>query len=333
MILIKLIINKENRIIKMSRCTGRTRIAIYMPTHEEDCWWSQETDETPVRIDASTYAERLIRWEIFRDLKYHVIKEGRVRNDDFNPFHILRPPPNHLLANENVYEWCDENWGTRIELSDGDGWVDGNTIVFEGIIEWPPPIVLIEYLCDEIGFYVEALHFSEENDCWGSTINGITEMNGLEIACIDEEDPEDEEALKIHKLEQELGREFNWDDLTNYCLMRDIDDDQYQFRGLLIDGIYILNNVEFRVDELMDSFIIWKEKYGKEISSGFNDAKHRILDKLDNLQESGKISEGRYLLVCNKLKIVKFTELDYFKGLEQPEWWTQKERSSWGNKL
>ena len=72
-----------------------SRIAIHLPTHEEDSWGEKHS---------ATYAERLVRWEIFRDLKYHIEEVGKYGpTDEFNPFGILRPIPKD--EEENWYKW------------------------------------------------------------------------------------------------------------------------------------------------------------------------------------------------------------------------------------
>jgi hypothetical protein len=287
---------------------SNSRIAIHLPTHEEDCWGEKYS---------ATYAQRLERWEIFRDLKYHIQEEcADGRSDDFNPFKILRPIPKD--QEENWYDWCSENWGTKWDLCEGEGWVEGNTIILDGQTAWCPPIQLIQYLSDELGFDVEALHYSDENECWGETINSVSEFMEMGSDVIDEDDPLDLVALKLQDMEFELGRDLSWDDLTNYCLGRDLDRANYHFSGAWLDSDYIDCQVEWRVDSLMENFTNWKEEYGKEISEDVKGAKHKMIEMLDDLLESKQINEGQYLKACNHLKTVRYSELQEFKDMFLP---------------
>jgi len=285
-----------------------SRIAIHLPTHEEDSWGEEHS---------ATYAQRLVRWEIFRDLKYHIeeVCDGE-RTDEFNPFKILRPMPKD--QEKNWYDWCSDNWGTKWDLCEGEGWVEGNTIIIDGDTAWCPPLELIEYLGDELGFDVEALHYSDENGCWGETINSVSEYFQLGDSSVEEDDPDDGVALKLQDLEQELGRELTWDDLRNYCLGRDLDIPNYHFSGAWMDSDYIDSCVHWRVEELQDSYGEWKENYGVEISEDVRQAKHKMLERLEDYLQSKKINEGQYLKACNHLRHVSYRELQEFKDMFLP---------------
>ena len=283
---------------------SRSRIAIHLPTHEEDGW------DTGVWSSGS-YAQRLVRWEIFRDLKYH-IEEGN-EGDEFNPFGILRPIPKD--EEENWYAWCSENWGTKWDMCDGYGEVDGDTLIIEGNTAWCPPTELIEYLGEELGFDVEALHYSDENGCWGDTIHALSQFYHMNDTNLDSGDSEDEVALKLQELEQEFGRELTWDDLANYCLGRDLDIGHYRFLGDWLDADWIENAVEWSVEELQEAYVEWKKSYGKEISEDVKQAKHWMMERLEDHLQSNKINEGQYLKACNHLKNVTYRELQEFKDM------------------
>jgi hypothetical protein len=72
-------------------------------------------------------------------------------------FNFLRPIPKD--QEENWYEWCVENWGTKWDIADYDSdyWEENNTVTLYGNTAWSPPVSLYEYLVEE-GWQIFAMY-------------------------------------------------------------------------------------------------------------------------------------------------------------------------------
>ena len=292
----------------------RCRIAIHLPEHSGDRLggWDPETD----------MADRLVRWEIFRDLKSAIAVHEADDSKEFEPFSILRPIPDP----EDCYDWCCENWGTKWEMSDGEGWVyHQNTLIIDGDVAWCAPRELIEYLGEELGFDVECQYYSDENETWGDIIwvddCGASSATAMEPTNLRADDEEDELALELQEWEINNGEDLltQWNRLTNYSLGLGLDHQGPHYFGDWLDRGYFDNCAEWRVDCLMEAYTSWKEEFGKEITPEMQNAKHEVLDQLEDLLESKQINEGQYLKACNELKKSSFTQLEKFKDMFAPD--------------
>jgi hypothetical protein len=273
-----------------------SRIVIILPEFDED----------------DTQAQRQIRWEKFRDLKNHILEHGEDEDgENFNPFTVLRPRP--ADQDDNWYEWHSNNWGTKWDLCYGNGVIHGDsTLIIEGQTAWCPPIELLQYLDEELGFIVEAQHFSYENDCWGDTINGISEFNDLHLIHINEDDPENDVALEIQEWENDNGQEITDSILHHYILFGEmVVARPYTFYGEILDSDWINGRVEWEVENGLEKYENWKEQHGNgEVRESFRKMKQNLLELVEQNLELKRINEGKYLEICNKLKNITFQEAE-----------------------
>lgn len=257
-----------------------SRIAITLPDFNEE----------------DTQAQRQTRWERFRDLKNHCYKE-----DDFEPFQILHPRPEE--EEDNWHSWNSENWGTKWGLCHGKGEIFGDkTIIIEGDTAWCPPTELLDYLYDELGFEVEAQHFSWENMCWGDTRGGGHEFHNIHCIHIQQEDPEDEMALRI--------RENPDIDLDSFVLFGETGH-RFVYYGDVLDTDWICDRVEWEVEMALEHYEDWKEEHGNgEVGKGMLSLKNGLLELVEEELESNRIDEGEYLRICNKLKNISINDVN-----------------------
>ena len=246
-------------------------------------------------------AQRQTLWEIWRDLKYHLI-ENRDDYDKLQPFNILRPRP--ADEEDNWYEWNSTHWGTKWDLRLYRFEIEGREITLEGNTAWGPPIYLLEYL-HEIGFEIYADHISLENQNWGYTEDGHTTGHDLYGSCIWEEDEEDHVATKLFEYECENGIIDDHDSLINYIAWGDFDEENHIPQ-------YLREYIDDLASDMFDRYNGWKENFGKNI--GDDDTKslrQSTLEILEDSLEFGKINEGQYLELVNKLKKLNRDELNH----------------------
>jgi len=250
-------------------------------------------------------AMRQIRWERFRDLKNHIIEVDE-DEENFNPFNILHPRP--AEQDDNWYDWNYENWGTKWDLCHGRGEIVGDkTIILEGDTAWCPPLELLNYLEGELGFLIEAQHFSYENNMYGDTICGEHNFHELNnVSGIDEEDPDDEMALKIKEWEDENEEDIADHILHHYILFGEWGDRGYQFYGDILDSDWINGRVEWEAESALEHYENWKEEHVND--EEFNEVKNHILEVIEENLELKRINEGKYLQLCNKLKNIRLQE-------------------------
>lgn len=241
----------------------------------------------------ASQAQRQTMWEIWRDLKYHLI-ENRDENDDkLQPFNILRPRPADQA--DNWYEWNSRHWGTKWDLRDISFEIEGREITLKGSTAWGPPIALLDYL-NEIGFEIYADHISLENQNWGYTEDGDTIAHELHRDWFDEEDEEDDVATVLFDYESEHGIMDDHDWLVNYIAWGDFDSENHIPQ-------YLREYIDDLASDMFDRYDEWKENCEKIIPN--DDIKRLRQSTLENLEESlefGKINEGKYLELVNNLK-------------------------------
>tara|TARA_R100001440_G_scaffold451_1_gene1253 strand:- start:1755 stop:2675 length:921 start_codon:yes stop_codon:yes gene_type:complete len=265
---------------------SRSRIAITLPELEFD----------------DPQAMRQIRWERFRDLKNHIIEVDEDETGNrIEPFNILHPRP--ADKDDDWYDWNANNWGTKWDLCYGHGEILGDkTIILQGDTAWCPPVELLDYLERELGFLIEAQHFSYENNMYGDTICGEHNFHELYSAEIDVEDFNDHMALEIKEWEDENGEDIQDHILHHYILFGEWGDRGYQFWGDILDSDWINARVEWDAERALEDYINWKEQHGN--NQGIKELKNHLLELIEENLELKRIKEGKYLEFCNKLKTI-----------------------------
>ena len=254
-------------------------------------------------FDTMPHSARQIRWERFRDLKNHIIEVDEDETGNrIEPFNILHPRP--ADKDDDWYDWNANNWGTKWDLCYGHGEIVGDkTIILEGDTAWCPPVELLDYLDRELGFLIEAQHFSRENNMYGDTICGEHNFHELYSAEIDEEDFNDHMALEIKEWEDENGECIADHILHHYILFGEWGDRGYQFYGDILDSDWINGRVEWDAESALEHYINWKQQHGyEEAQKEMIKLKNNLIELAEKQLESNMINEGGYLKICNKLK-------------------------------
>ena len=248
----------------------------------------------------ASQAQRQTMWEIWRDLKYHLI-ENRDENDDkLQPFNILRPLPADQA--HNWYEWNSRHWGTKWDLRDISFEIEGRKITLKGSTAWGPPIALLDYL-NEIGFEIYADHISTENQNWGYTEDGDTIAHELHRDWFDEEDDEDDIATLLFDYECQNGIMDDQDWLVNYIAWGDFDAENHI-------PTYLREYIDDLAFDMLDRYNEWKENCGKNPDDGTKSLRQSTLENLEESLEFGKINEGKYLELVNNLKNLNREDLN-----------------------
>jgi len=272
--------------------------------------WSHSRIVITLPVVVENQAQRQTLWEIWRDLKYH-LEVNRDDHDKLEPFNILRPLPADQA--DNWYEWNSRHWGTKWDLCNISFEIEGRDITLQGSTAWGPPIYLLEYL-NEIGFDIYADHISTENQNWGYTEDGYTTAHELHRDWFDEEDEEDDVATELFEYESEHGIIEEYDSLINYLAWGDFDAENHIPQ-------YLREYLGDLASDMFDRYNEWKQNCGKNIPD--DDTKRLRQSTLENLEESlefGKINEGQYLELVNKLKKMnsdELTEVNIFHTLPQ----------------
>jgi hypothetical protein len=281
---------------------SRSRISITLPPFCDDYQW---------------HYQRQIRWEIFRNLRDYIddldlraVQTGPYE-DNFNPFQILRPRP----ADADWYDWNCHNWGTKWDLCHGHGEIIGRpgepkTIIIEGNTAWSPPDELIEYLSDELGFEVEALHISQENGTWGDHDCGNSGIRELNYLNIDEDDSEDPLALEIKSWET-TDEEKLCEILQSYALFGVGSPNafhHYRFSGEILDGQWIYEEIDCMIDDAIENYLKWKDNHNEQADI-IKQLRFTVLELYEKKLETGQINEGTYLKEVNELKDLDATGL------------------------
>jgi hypothetical protein len=258
----------------------------------------------PYHDEADSIAKRQVRWEIWRDLKYYVETE----HDGFEPFNILRPRP--ADQDDNWHQWNTENWGTKWDLRRGAGFVEDETIFLDGRTAWSPPIVLLDYLSDELGFHVEAQHLSWESGYWGDTVNGITERWDMYSDYIEVGDEDSDVANKIFEWECNNERELRETNIMSYLMYGEFDHPRYRWLGDFLEGNRIIDYFEDTAVILMNHYDEWKQEHSKVVSSPLRELRHKVMEIIEEANDSGKINEGQYLTLCNEVRTISVDRLN-----------------------
>lgn len=263
----------------------------------------------------ATQAQRQTLWEIWRDLKYHLVEDGchgyaegrwvgaerRDGNDNLEPFNILRPRP--ADEEDNWYEWNSSHWGTKWDLSDVSFEIEGREITLTGNTAWGPPIALLDYL-NEIGFEIYADHISLENQNWGYTEDGHTTAHQLYRDWFDEEDEEDDIATLLFDYESENGIMDDHHSLVNYIAWGDFDAENHI-------PLYLREYLDGYADDMFENYNYWKENCGKIIpDDDIKSLRHKVMEIIEEANDCGKINEGQYLTLCNEVRTISVDKLN-----------------------
>ena len=249
------------------------------------------------------FATRLMRWEVFRNLKNAIQDSNGEPNEVFN---ILRPMPN----NEWSYDWCCRNWGTKWDLNSPNCELkDNGIIILDGTTAWSPPHALLAYLCEDLGFDVECQHHSFENNEWGYYQNQDEESFELNCPYIDIDDEDDRVALRIQEIIEEHPNEGRDMIMWKYL---GCDAEQPDYNYLCDD--WLVDDTEYECMELDEKFEEWEHKWGSRKET-LREMKHKLLEQLESYLEVGIIDEGNYLKTCNYMKNIN--DLDIFTMFEK----------------